>query len=297
MKVNPFLSEIFRGHWLLDHNSIENYYPIIEGLYNGKKMQFDSKYQPEPSALQILDDRGNPLRSTSGQPLQVPENSIAQVKMIGEIARYGDWCITGADEVVEQLDAAQSLSNVDATIFKIDGPGGTVKAIGPFQDFAKNRKRKPIIGLVEDALSLHYWTAVSVCDYIIAANDVSARFGSVGVVCSFRDNQEALEKLGIKFHEIYPDESEHKNDVYKLARQGKYELIKTEQLSPMALKFQAGVRAGRPNLKEEIGVLTGKTFYADKALGLGMIDAIGGVDLAMEKARQFADQYKIKSLI
>jgi protease-4 len=296
MKFNPILSEIFRGQWLLDHNSIENYYPIIEGLYNGKKLTFDSKYTPEPLALEILDERGVPIRTSAGQPLQVPSNSIAQVKMIGEIARYGDWCVTGADEIVAQLAAAQSLNSVDATILKIDGPGGTVKAIGPFKEFAKI-KTKPIIGLVEDALSLHYWAAVELCDYIIAANDVSARFGSVGVVCSFRDNQEAMEKMGIKFHEIYPDESNHKNDVYTLARQGKYELIKAEQLSPMAQKFQAGVRDNRPNLKEEVGVLTGKTFFADKALEYGMIDAIGGMDLAMEKARQFADQYKIKSLI
>ena len=53
-------------------------------------------------------------------------------------------------------------------------------------------------------------------------------------------------------------------------------------LSPLAIKFQNAVRAARPNLREETGVLTGKTFDADKALGLGMIDSIGSLSKAMQ---------------
>ncbi len=296
MKFSPLLTEIIRGQWLFDINNIESYYTIVDNLLQGKKIEFNSNYSNEVKVIQIFDRTGKLINSSSDNPIEVPQGAIAQVKMIGEIVKYGDWCVAGADEIVAELYQAQSLKNVDATIFKIDGPGGSVKAIGPFKEFAKN-KTKPVIGLIDDALSLHYWTAVEICDFIIADNDVSARFGSVGVVSSFRDNQEAMEKLGYKYHEIYPKESEHKNLAFTLAREGKYDMIKTEHLSPLAQKFQAGVRDNRPNLKEEVGVLTGKTFYADEALKLGMIDAIGGMDLALEMAQRFANQYKIKSLI
>ncbi len=296
MKISPFLSELMRGQWLLDVNSIEGYYPMIVALQSGKKITFQSKYEQAPSLLDILDDRGNPIRSKSGEVLEIPKNSIAMVNMIGEVVRYGDWCAIGVDEIVQELRIADSLENVDAIIFRIDGPGGTVKAIGPLLDFART-KSKPIVGLADDALSLHYWALAGVCDYLIADNDVSARFGSVGVVSSFRDDRKALEKLGVEFHEIYPDESEHKNQAFTLARQGKYDMIKSEHLAPLAIKFQQSIRANRPNLKEEVGVLTGKTFYADKALGLGMIDDIGGLDLAMTVARRLADQQQMKSLI
>ena len=69
----------------------------------------------------------------------------------------------------------------------------------------------------------------------------------------------------------------------KLALEGKYELITTEHLSPLAIQFQNAVREACPNLKEEIGVLTGKTFGADKALEYGMIDAIGSLDQAINR--------------
>lgn len=296
MKFNPIISEIIRGQWLFDTTNIEGYYTLVDNLLQGKKFEFNSNYNQEVKGIQIFDRTGKFIRSTAENPAEIPQGAIAQVEMIGEIVKYGDWCVAGADEIVAELYQAQSLKNVDATIFKIDGPGGSVKAIGPFKEFAKN-KTKPVIGLVDDALSLHYWAACEVCDYIIADNDVSARFGSVGVVSCFRDNQEAMKKLGFKDHEIYPQESEHKNLAFTLAREGKYDMIKAEHLSPLAQKFQAGVKANRPNLKEEVGVLTGKTFYADEALRLGMIDAIGGMDLALEMAQRFANQYKIKSLI
>lgn len=46
----------------------------------------------------------------------------------------------------------------------------------------------------------------------------------------------------------------------------------------MALKFQGGVKDTRTNLKEELGVLTGKTFGAEKAIEVGLIDSIGNLD-------------------
>jgi hypothetical protein len=50
---------------------------------------------------------------------------------------------------------------------------------------------------------------------IIKWNNVSAAFGSVGIVASFADKH--LESLGYVFHEIYLKESEHKNEAIQLA--------------------------------------------------------------------------------
>jgi protease-4 len=105
----------------------------------------------------------------------------------------------------------------------------------------------------------------------------------VGVVTSFIDTRPVMEERGYKFHEIYPEESKHKNEAFRLALEGKYDMIKEEHLSPLAKKFQAAVRAGRPNLKEATGVLTGKTFNADTALEYGMIDGIGSLHDALER--------------
>ncbi len=281
MKVNHLVSEIRRGEWLMDMHNLESYAPIMSKLLAGESLNLN---RDPKSLLNFVDTQGKTLPANEDGVVIVPQGSIAVVKMIGEVIKYGDYCIYGADEIVAALTQAQQMKNVIATILIIDGPGGAVSAIGPFMEFAKNVKSKPIIGLCDQALSLHYWAAVELCDYIMADNNVSARFGSVGVVLSFADNKEAMEKNGIKFHEIYPAESEHKNLSFKLARDGKYEMIKEEFLSPLAKKFQERVRANRPNIKEEVGVLSGKTYFADEALRLNMIDGIGGMDKAIRQA-------------
>lgn len=282
MKGNRLISEILKGEWLLDCHNIESYLPLVDRILAGEKI--NPSTEPK-SILSYIDSNGKKLTPNSEGNLIVPEGSIAIVSMIGEVVKYGDYCIYGADEIVDALTAAEKNKNVIATIFKIDGPGGSVSAIGLFQEFAKNVKTKPIVGLCDSALSLHYWTAIEVCDHIMADNNVSARFGSIGVVLTFADNRKALEEKGYKIHEIYPEESKHKNLAFKLAREGKYDLIKEELLAPLALKFQSRVRAKMPNIKEsETGVLTGKTFYAEEALTNNMIHSIGGMQKAIMQA-------------
>jgi len=143
--------------------------------------------------------------------------------------------------------------------------------------------------------SAHLYAAVSCFDHLMAANNISATIGSIGVVLSFVDNRTYLEKLGYKFHEIYPEESANKNEAFKLAMEGKYDMIKEEMLSPMARKFQNDVRAARPNLKEAPGVLTGKTFGADKALEVGLIDSIGSFKQAMSMALMMSEMNHYKN--
>jgi protease-4 len=289
MKVSSLISEIIRGQWLLDPQTVESYYPFIESILKGQKSQFESSYPSENKAFSVLDKNGNALRSNDeNEPVQVPPGSIARVNMIGEILAYSDWCTAGADEIVQQLYNAQALKNVTGTVFMIDSPGGSVKAIEAFREFAKY-KEKPVVALCADALSLGYWAALEVADEIYAYGSVSPRFGSVGVVASFMNNKEAMKKAGYEFVQIYPKESEHKNQAFNLALEGKYDMIKTEHLSPLAIQFQNAVKSAMPNInKEALGVLTGKTFYAQEALDLGMIHGITDMRGAMMRVKELA---------
>ncbi|OIQ22033.1 MAG: hypothetical protein BM557_01250 [Flavobacterium sp. MedPE-SWcel] len=279
MKVNPMLMELARGEWLMDVNTLSTWSPIAYKILSGEDFSIDSS---TASIMTVVDSKGVMHHPDKDGHIETPKGSVAIINMIGPILKYGDWCAYGADDIVNALKAADNNPNIKGTVFIVDGPGGAVSAIGPFIEFAKT-KTKPVIGLADEAFSLHYWALCAVSDYKMADNNVSAGFGSVGVVASYLDNREHLEKLGFKFHDIYPDESKHKNEAVKLALEGKYDLIKKEHLSPVAIKFQDAVRAACPSLKEATGVLTGKTFSADKALEYGMIDGIGSLDKAIEK--------------
>lgn len=296
MKMNPLLSEVLRGQWFIDVNNIAAYDQFLISLLQGKTIPFN-KEAKEASLFGVLDGNGRLLRGNEEGIVTVPKNSIAQVNVQGEIIKYGDYCIYGADDIVDALDRAQDNSNVDATVMRIEGPGGSVAAIDTFREF-KRRKVKPIVGLVSNALSLHYWIAAELCDYIISDGDVSPMFGSIGVKASFLDRKKQLEMMGLEQIEINAPESEHKNLPFELAQKGDYSLIKTEMLSPLAIHFQNVVKENRPNLiTTEVGLLTGKTFYAKDALRLGLIDDIGDIGTAIDKARGLALSYQVnKSL-
>jgi protease-4 len=287
MKGNTLLRSILKGEWLIDIHNIEAYYPILDKIMAGGSFQMN----PEPkSILSYVDATGSPLRKNDqGQGVITP-GSIAIVKMHGEVIKTGDYCVYGADEIVAALTKADKNPNIAATVFDIDGPGGAVNAIGLFQDFANNVKTKPIIGFCDSALSLHYWTAIEVCDHIMASNNVSARFGSIGVVLSFADNRKAMEEKGYTIHEIYPEESSYKNKSFALAREGDYAAIREEFLSPLAKQFQARVLAKMPNINQNIeGIIKGKTFFADAALEYGLIHSIGGMQKAINEAVMLAE--------
>lgn len=280
MQLNPLINEIARGFWFMSFEGLQTWGPIAYKLLNGEPFSLNDNQQPK-ALVSYLSDTGKLV--TADETGNVPKGTIAVVDMIGAIVKYGDWCTYGADEIVSVLKANDANPNIIGQVLNIDGPGGAVSAIGPFVEFGLTKK-KPVIGLVDLCCSAHLYAAVSCTDHIMAANDISATIGSIGVVLSWMDNRKVLEDMGYKFHEVYPAESSNKNEAFRLAMEGKYDMIKTEMLSPMAIKFQNAVKAARPNLKAEPGVLTGKTFGAQKALEVGLIDSIGSMQKAIELA-------------
>lgn len=281
MKVNSLLTEIYKGVWLLDYTAYQEYFELYQKLLSGAKV-FESKESLLPKIYTGLGLQE--YGSSSGRSEMSGKKAVGIVTMRGMILKYSDMCTTGAEEIVEQLDVLNKDTNVEAIILRMDGPGGSVGAINPFLDFGL-RKRKPIVGLFDNLLSLYYWAALGCCDYLMAENTISSRVGSVGLVLTFSDYSEKRKKEGIIDHEIYPPESEYKNLAFQLALKGEYEMITQEMLSPIAIKYQNYVRAKRPNLKEKTGVLTGKTFGAEEAIELGMIDGIGNLQDAVNMAK------------
>ncbi len=293
MRMNPLLNELSRGVWAMSFEGLQTWGPIAHKILNGEKFTLNGNDDAEPKSLvSYMNENGKAISPDENG--SVPSGTVAIVDMIGAIIKYGDWCTYGADEIVSVLKANDANPNIVAQILNIDGPGGAVSAISPFVEFGQTKK-KPVVGLLDMCCSAHLYAAVSCCDHLMAGNNISATIGSIGVVLSFVDNRAYLEKLGYKFHEIYPEESKNKNEAFKLAMEGKYDMIKEEMLSPMARKFQNDVRAARPNLKEEPGVLTGKTFGADKALEVGLIDSIGSLSQAIDMALMMSEMNHYKN--
>ena len=226
-----------------------------------------------------------------GQASGGEAKKIAIIPLHGSMIKYGTACAYGADEIAAAIDDAAQNSQVTGLVLDIDSGGGAVDAIAPLVDAIQRAQGmgKPVVASCDLCASAAYYVACH-CDEIMANNTISAEFGSIGVMMSFPDYAKYYEKEGIKVHTIYSNLSEYKNQPFELAKEGKYELIKAEQLDPLARKFQETVKACRQGKLDETaeGILSGKVYFAEDALKNGLIDSIGSEQKAIDRCRELA---------
>lgn len=287
----PFLlSQILRGTWFLrpedaisGHMIVNN---ILNGTYDTEKF---SKILSEITPIQQLSYEGESSYD------KAPSGSTAIISVKGTMIKYGTFCSYGADEIAEHIRGAARHKNISSIVLDIDSGGGACDAVAPICAAISDARAtcKPVIASCDLAASAAYWIACN-CDRIVADNDVSSAFGSIGVMCSFSDLKPFYEKLGVKFHEIYADQSEDKNEGFRLALLGDYTKIKQESLNPMAIRFQEEVKEKRKCLKLDTpGVLSGKMFYARDAVSIGLIDEIGSIGRAVEIAKNLSEEMNL----
>lgn len=290
-------SQLLRGNWFLhvDH-AMAGLADVEQLLYPGAGLEtvtqdlsernpYQLNYFTESSSGLLLADTSE----SSGSAFDsLPKGSVAVFSVTGTLLKYGTWCSYGTEEIAAFMIEAANHPNVSGAFIIADSGGGAVNAVAPFRYAIETFKanKKPVLAHIDGAYSAMYY-AIASADEIVAANNISAGAGSIGVMMSWVDMKGKIEKEGGKFHTIYAPESSEKNKAMELALEGKYDLIKTEMLSPLAVQFQNDVKADRGiKLKDDGKVLKGKTYFAQQAIEVGLIDSIGNQQQAIESLNQ-----------
>lgn len=288
------LSQITRGTFFLEPRIAIGMAPQVQQLLDPKKARMMSTseiFHTERSAFSAL-----AVSQSGGESFSIyddaPEGSTAVFSINGTMLKYGTLCTYGTQEIAGFMREAINHKNIGSIVIEFDSGGGSVSAIAPIVQVINEAKAlgKPVVADVDLCCSAAYYGAIY-GDYIVARNDISAEIGSIGVMASFMDLEPYYKKMDINIHKIYADQSGHKNEAFELALEGKYDLIKKELLNPLAIAFQNDVKEQRGDKLDESveGVLTGKTFYAERAREIGLIDEVGDQFTAIERAQQFAE--------
>lgn len=298
MSYNHLLSAVFREAWAIDPAYANSYMPTVLKMLQGVAPDFEKRQAPDIKLLHPklgaieaetqTDAYGNTLPDYDS----IPYGSIATFGISGPMIKYGTLCAYGTTEIAGFINHALSHQNIAGILVKLDSGGGAVNAIPPLTSVLANSK-KPIVALADMAASAAYFVAVH-ANHIMAENNLSSSFGSIGVVTNFMSFKKAYELQGIDIHTVYAPESTHKNLPIEKALEGDYELLQSEILSPLAIKFQDTVKKMRGDkLKQDTdGILAGKMFFASDALANGLIDSIGSFDAAIEKIQQLIEVNK-----
>jgi len=296
------LNQVLRGKWFIAFSTVTANAVIVEKLLNRDWDSWQThdlnSEERDPIPVMIASEKQSASRGNSYDG--APQDSTGIIPLKGSMIKYGTLSTYGTEEIANEMLKAGEHKNISSIVLDIDSGGGAVDAVAPMVDAirkVRNEFNKPVVANVDLCCSAAEWVA-SECNLTIANNTISAEIGSVGVMLSFLDVIPYFESLGAKYHEIYGEKSdEFKNKPFRMALEGKYDLIKEEELNPLEKNFQETIkknRAGKLNTDVK-GILYGRTFYADKALEYGLIDSIGNIDFAVEEARKLKLEMDIKS--
>jgi signal peptide peptidase SppA len=276
------LSALLRSAWAIDERFAIAHGGIVAGLINGLDFESstDTEYTEEKNSLPYALFESSPGRKYSVFD-EAPKGSIAVIPVRGPLMKDDEQdcgvLSAGMDTLGTRVIEADQHPNISGIILYIDSPGGTVDGTQAFADKVKACKT-PVVTFIDGLMaSAALWIGTS-ASRIIAQNSTT-EIGSIGVMVQFADMQPMWEQDGVKFHRINADQSRDKNKTFTDALNGDYTGIKNEQLNPLAEQFIAAVKANRPNLPDS--VFTGKVFFAEDALSLGLIDEIGSLDAAI----------------
>lgn len=229
---------------------------------------------PDKHALEVT-----AVRSDSGNSgTEADAGNVVVIPISGTLVKRSGWYIDMQDYSRFVREAAADPS-VMGIIILMDTPGGQVNGTMELaRTVAEAGKKKPVAAVVDGlCASAGYWVA-SASQRIFCAND-TVEIGSIGVMTSFMDFRPALEKDGVKFHEVYsslsPDKNRMENDLLK----GKYDEYREKVLDPLAKLFIQYVQAHRPEVKDE--ALTGSVYFPAEAIKMGLADQMGGVEEAV----------------
>lgn len=284
MSVTDTIRQIKSGLWALEPHYAIGLRGTVEEILTQQPNEVLAKENFEARHY-LIDENGNKYKSTSIN--EAPSGSIGVIHITSTMIKYGNYYCWGADELVAQAEAFDNNPNIIGQIWIIDTGGGAVNAVAPYRNFLANKK-KPVLSWCDMCASAGIWVATGT-DYIMAQNNISSSFGSIGVMASLRNAKKYWTDMGVIDYTIYADQSDHKNKAFDLAMEGKFKLIKKEHLNPLAIKFQETVKANRPNLKLDVeGIISGKMFYAEEAVEYGLADSIGSFEQAIEKLTELA---------
>jgi protease IV len=196
--------------------------------------------------------------------------------------------IIEVDDIVRELKAHRENPTVRAVVLRINSPGGVV---GPTQELhdAVRRLReagKPVVAsLGAVAASGGYYVAVA-CDQIYANRGTLT--GSIGVIMQLPNFEQLMKKIGVDYVVVKAGQFK---DVGNFARPMTADERRVMQalLDDVHGQFIDAVAAGRKLSREEVlRFADGRVFSGAQAKELRMVDALGGLEDAVQAAARLA---------
>lgn len=221
---------------------------------------------------------------------------IALVYAQGSIL-YGEGSptIMGQETMNKALKSAREDRNIKAVVLRINSPGGSALTSDLiWREVEKTAMEKPVVVSISDVAASGGYYIAAPATYIFA--QPTSITGSIGVFGTLPNASELAEQWGVSSYTLSTHErSATYSPLRPLSDSFRAEL--TEGIEQTYQTFLERVASGRSMSIESVDAIAqGRVYLAPKALELGLIDEIGTLEDAINKAAELAaiDEFRLR---
>jgi protease-4 len=195
--------------------------------------------------------------------------------------------LAGDRTIIQAIEYAMRSDTVKAIVLRVNSPGGSAVASQHiWQALRRARKRKPVVVSLGDMAASGGYFVACAGDHIVA--EPGTITGSIGIYTGKFDLSELLAKVGINTHTTARGKRatmDSSTRPYSAEERG----FILARLQYYYREFLSAVGTGRSMTQDQVHeVARGRVWTGKQALERKLVDAIGGLQDAIEEARRRA---------
>lgn len=192
-----------------------------------------------------------------------------------------------SDRMVRQLRELREDDNVKAVVLRVNSPGGSALASEIIANEVRRLKAvKPVVVSMGNVAASGGYYIACLADRIVAQPNTIT--GSIGVVGMFPTAEELYRKIGARVETV---EKGKWGQFFRIDRDltGEQSDIILDMMSGVYDEFTERVAEGRKIGVEQVkAVAEGRVWTGSQALERKLVDELGGLDVAIERAKELA---------
>lgn len=199
--------------------------------------------------------------------------------------------ISITEDLIDQINDAREDDDIKAVVLRVNSPGGSAFLSEQIWKSLKDLSaKKPVVTSMGHMAASGGYYISSGTQYIVAeANTIT---GSIGIFGMIPNAEELAKKIGVSVDVVktspYADMMYGETSILTPMDDGAKNLIQ-KQVERGYQTFLSRVSEGRNMSKEQVDSIgQGRVWLGSKALELGLVDELGGLDVAVKKAAKMA---------
>ena len=225
----------------------------------------------------------------SGSAKSLSAKKIAVIYAVGVIGGGdGDDESIGSDRISEAIRKARLDSSIKAIVLRVNSPGGSALASDViWREMALAKKAKPVVVSMGDvAASGGYYISCAADSIVAQPNTITGSIGVFGLL--FNAQKMFNNKLGITFDTVRTGKFANMGSITRPLSASEKEIIQ-QQVERIYDTFLSHVADGRKMNKASVDSIgQGRVWSGTDAKRLGLVDALGGINTAIEIAARMA---------